>query len=459
MTTEPERGIFLRRWLLLLPPLVMLGLLFVFQGWGVVWGDDVSMSPLFDKFYRSTLTLGDLWEPYQGHRIFFPRALELLFGWATHWNVSVEIGFVYVTFLVDFGLLYWLLQDLRTALSERTRLLLAAVMSLSVFSTSQVENWINGWQMGLALSTVSVLIGLVLLAKFGARLWTLLVCILAGVVASYSFGNGVLYWIALVPLLHGKLRADSRWPAKSLLWAAAAGAVIFFYFHGLGSSGQSMTLSQSALHILKVPGTFFTYLLTCAGAGVFFLNGAKASLPPAGHLLVVSAAPVWGFIGLAAFAYTGWRLLRRGGPGLLLLAPWLSLGLYGVFSVGLISLARYTFPPESAISSRYITFSQYLWLALFVFLALLAPRVSKAWAWSLGGAMAVCYLISYGNGLRHDRTASAQLKQIRADLLGQPTAQTYLLLNPDRDPEQLAGFVEIMRQRRLAIFHDPAANP
>ena len=55
------------------------------------------MCPTFDKFYASALTFNDLWESYQGHRILFPRLVELGLGWATHWNTSFDIGTAYVT--------------------------------------------------------------------------------------------------------------------------------------------------------------------------------------------------------------------------------------------------------------------------------------------------------------------------------------------------------------------------
>ena len=439
--------------MVLLPPLFLLGILCLFRGKNVVWGDDVSMCPIFDKFYHSRLAFHDLWEPYQGHRVLFHRSLELFLGWATHWNTSVNIGFVYATFLADFFLLCWLLQDLRPTLSERTRLILMAVISLSIFSANQVENWANGWQMGLALCTLCSLGGLVLLAKRGAGFGPLAWCLLAGIVASYSFGNGLVYWVALVPLLGSKLRGDPwRW-AKGILWAATAGVVIFFYFHAFGGGAVALPPGGAAPNIPQRVGTFFHYLLTCSGAGIFFLNGAKAHLSPAAHRVVAAGAPLCGLIGLTALAVVVWRLLKRG-ERLPEAAPWFAMGLYGLGSVGVTCLARYTTPPESAIASRYITYSQYLWLSLFVLLALLAPRMHRRWRQGPGIVLALCYLVSYANGVRLDQGNTATLKQIRAGLLSQPTPETYHLINPDRDPAQVASFMEMTRENRLALFHD-----
>ena len=442
----------------MLPPLILLGVLFVFRGWNVVWGDDVSMCPVFDKLYHSTLTFHDLWEPYQGHRVFFHRCLELGLGWFTHWNTYFNVGFVYLSFLADFCLLGWLLQDLRFVLPERTRLLLLLVTSLSIFSTNQAENWCNGWQMGLALSTLCVLCGLVLLAKYGAGLSTLILCTLAGVVATYSFGSGLTYWGALVPLLYVKLREDRLGWVKGMFWAAVTIVVIVFYFHGM-SSGTAMSPmpSQDAPGLPQRLGRFFYYWLTCSGAGVFFLNGTKANLSPWMHRLVAAGAPVCGFAGLTAFAVVVWRLLRRG-DDLPRLAPWLALGLYGLFSVGVTCLARYTAPVESAISSRYITYSQYVWLALFVLLALLTPHLHKRWWQGIGIILASCYVVSYANGLRGARATSANLQEVRLELLSQPTAHTYHVINTDRDPAQVISFVEIMRRDHLALFHDAPAH-
>ncbi len=437
--------------------MVLLVLLFVFRTWNVAWGDGVSMCPIFDKFYRSTLTFGDLWEPYQGHRILVHRTVALLLGWATHWNINVEIGLIYLTLVVDFCLLCWLLGDLRSLVSARGRFVLAGVCSLFVFSTNQTEIWTNGFNLGIALNVASALAGLVGLAKFGAGFPTLLFAMAAGVVASTTYGNGLTYWVAAVPLLYVKLRGDPRRQAKSLLWTAVAGATVFLYFYGLGGSGASMTFSQSVLHIFQAPGTFLTYWFGCAGASVFFLNGARAGLPAGMRLLAASGAPLCGGAGLLAFGYTVWKLWRGRRHDFSLVAPWLSLGLYGILSVGVTSVVRYTTALESSISSRYILYSQYMWLALFVLLALLAPRVKQGWLWSLTAVLLACYLISYTNGLRRSQITSGQLKQVHADLVSQPTAQTYRLINADRDPAQVAGFVEVMRQHRLALFHDEPA--
>ena len=447
-----------RRGILLLPPIILLALLFLFRTWNVAWGDGVSMCPIFDKFYRSTLTFGDLWEPYQGHRIVIHRAVELALGWATHWNINVEIGFIYLTLVVDFSFLCWLLGDLRPVIPARTWFLLAGIFSLSIFSTNQTEIWTNGFNLGIALNVASAVAGLTCLAKFGSGFPALLFAMAAGVVASNTYGNGLTYWGAAVPLLYIKLRDDSRWLAKSLLWTAVAGVTVFLYFHGLGGTGASMTLSQSVRHIFQVPRTFFTYWFGCAGAGVFFLNGAKAGLPASARSLVASGAPICGCLGLLAFAWTVWKLLRDRMRDLPLVAPWLSLGLYGVFSVGVTSIVRYTGAMESSISSRYIIYSQYMWLALFVLLAMLMPQVKRHWRWSMTVVLSVCYLISYTNGLRRSRITSAELKEVRADLLSQPNARTYHLINGDRDPAQVASFVEMTRRHRLTFFYDESVR-
>lgn len=433
--------------------MLLLGWLCVFHTSNVVQGDGVSMCPVFDRYYHSKLTFADLWAPYQGHRILCHRLVDLLLGVATHWNVHFEIGLIYLTLWFDFYVLWALLQDLSPVVSTGTRAALAGVCSWFVFSTSQSEIWTNGFNLGPALNVASVLTGVVILHRFGAAMPALLGAILAGIVASYSYGNGLTYWAALTPLLHAKLRNDPRWFAKSLLWIVVAALVIGLYFHGLGGTGADMSLGQSLLHILQMPGRFFAFFFTCAGAGIFYLNGAKAALPPTARLLVASGAPICGLVGLGGWGWVTWRLRRRVDEAFATLAPWLALGLYGLFSVGVIALTRYGGAPESAISSRYILLSQYLWLALFVCAVSLGFSVSRKQLWILGGILFVCYGISYANGLRRARETSLRLRQARMELLSQPTTQTYLLINTDRDPAQTAAFMEMNRANRLSLFH------
>ena len=452
MNPEPSNATRLLRVLVVLPPLALLGWLVIFNTSNVVWGDGVSMCPVFDHFYRSTLTFAELWAPYQGHRILCHRGVELLLGLATHWNVHYEIGLIYLTLALDFCLLWWLLQDLRASVTDQGRLLLLGLCSLFIFSASQSEVWTNGFNLGPAINATSVLLGIAILAKFGANFPALLGCLLAGVVASYSYGNGLAYWLAMAPLLAVKLRHDPRWRGKWLLWILVAAVIIGLYFDGLGSSGGSMSLGQALFHVVLIPGRFFVFLLTCAGASVFYLNGEKAAVAPWVRLLLASGAPLCGAVGLAGAGWVAWRLRRRAEEWVLL-APWVALGLYAVATVGIISLTRYGGASAAAISSRYVLFSQYLWLALFVCLARLAPAIRRSWVWTLASILLVCYGISYANGLRRARETSMNLRQARAELLTVPTVATYRRVNPDRDPAQVADFMRMNREHRLALFH------
>ncbi len=446
--------------LIFVPPLLLATLLLAFGSWNVVWGDGVSMCPIFDKYYRSTLTFYDLWEPYQGHRILFHRLAELLLGLVTHWNTNYEIGFIILMLLVDFALICVLLQELRNAVTGRAWYLLVGVCSLALFSTSQLGNLVNGFQMGLIMSLTSVLLGIVCLTKFELSYGALGVCIAAGVVASYSFGNGFAYWIASTPPLIAKLRiARHRW-AKAMIWVTAAIVTIFLYFYKLGGNGTAVSITASIVNVFRTPLFFMAYLCTCLGAPIFFLNGAKALFLPAPMRLMVSfGAPVCGIIGLCLFGYLIFLWWKRGCPSTRLLAPWLALGIYALLSVGLTSLARFsTSLLMSAIASRYISYSQYFWLSLFVFAVVIKPDIKRAQVVSIGALLVIGYLISYANGLRQIIGTSAQLKQVRADLLsGRPTAQTYFTINTDRDPDEVERYVDILRQHRLATFHSVKA--
>lgn len=455
MDLPSEKKNVLLRSLVWFPPLLLLPVLVVFRGGNVPWGDDVSMCPIFDKFYRSTLTFGDLWAPYQGHRILCHRLLELALGWATRWNLNIIIGCIYLMLVGNFLLLRALVRDLRPVLPEEVRLGLMIVCSLAVFSTTQVAIWNNGFNLGPALSVTSVLGGVWVLTRFGGRYLALGFCLVAGVVASFSFGNGLTYWVALTPLLWVQLRADPQRGVKTSLWILTAGLVVAAYFHGLGGNGTNVSFGQALINVLRMPGAFLAYWWTCAGAGVFFLNGAQAALPAPVRLLVACGAPLCGLLGLAGSGWAVWKLWERRWPHLPLLAPWLSLGLYAVGSVGLVALTRFSsFPLMSAIASHYVIFSQFMWLALAVGLAVLAPVVRRGWRVGLGTGLVLCYLVSYANGLRYARSSSLDLRQARAELLTQPTTRTYHAINPDRDPAQVASFLEMTRQHRLALYRD-----
>lgn len=441
----------------------MLGLILLrFCGWNVVTGDQISMCWIFDRFYRGELTFHDLWEDYHGHRIFVQRAVEVAAGALTHWNVNYEIILTYVAAIGIFLLLMHLLRKSRGVLPTSWRFPLAMLFSAFVFSTNQHGSWSNGFALGTTLSVFWILVGVTTLAAPQVTATRLSVGMVAGVLASYSYGNGFLYWVACVPMLAARLRTDRFGTVKIGAWLLATVGVVFFYFYGLSGTGTGIPLGTALRNGFQRPLHFAAYGLTYLGSPALHLNGSNASyLPTATRSALKFGPPLFGLMGLGGLLWLSARLTRENRTMVVTLTPWWTLASYALMSAAVTTVARAsTSVVAGGLSSQYVVFSQFLWLPLFVMAAVVAgePKAKagvRRWGplpIGLLGVLVLAYVVSYGNGLRKFVVSSAQARQIRADLLGQPTAKTIALINADEDPAQVARSVEILRQHRLATF-------
>ena len=158
----------------------------------------------------------------------------------------------------------------------------------------------------------------------------------AAVLASSSYGTGLVVWPALVvvALLQRRSRLTTR------LLAASTGAVALVYYAGY---------EQPA----AIPGTGRTV------QGIFsrlcgVLGSPFSETSDIGSLFGVAAlcAAVW-------VLWTHWKRDRLAGC-----APWVGLLTYAIGGASLIALSRGGFQPEVAGSSRYVSLGALTWISL-----------------------------------------------------------------------------------------------
>ena len=125
--------------------------------------------------------------------------------------------------------LLFLYSMLRQTFGGRAPVWLIVAFSLIVFSPVQWENWTWGWQIGIILNVLGVVVAVWSLSRWPGRPKGLLVAIVAAVVASYSFNNGQLTWLIALPLL---LRKEFASRIHIAVWVTAAIATCSLYYHG-----------------------------------------------------------------------------------------------------------------------------------------------------------------------------------------------------------------------------------
>ena len=216
---------------------------------------------------------------------------------------------------------------------------LLPVFSIIVFSPSQWENWLWGWQIQIFLNLAAVVWGIVLISSKNLNWKKIILSLFLGIIASYSFSTGLLYWIVSLTVLL-LVRSNKNSFMALFIHFISAFIVIFFYFNDFKySTPAPFALSQILNYLIY----FFSFL----GAPVIGIHPLPSSL--------------MGLAGFIIFAY----FLRK------LFHPMLfGLGMYAILGAILVSFGRWHLGSMQAISSRYITITNLLWIANLTFLYL-----------------------------------------------------------------------------------------
>ncbi len=355
-------------YLLALLPLIFLLLVMVRFAVDVPFLDQWELVPLLDKWYRGSLSFRDLWAQHNEHRILFPRMIMLTLAWVSHWNTYLELE-TNVVFAVGIFAAYALqIQATARRLTRPDLIGAIPLASLAVFSITQYQNWLWGWQLQMFLNLFCVVAGLLVLAN-GAFDWGRLALAVAfGVGATYAFANGPLYWPIGLAVVAVTTTGRQRRAAVSV-WVLVAALVL---------AGNYLDYRKPEEHpplgvVFNLPVQYAVYVLKYLGGigdpgilGQPSVNGTVATL--------------LGMAGLAAFVWVLWLLPRRTAVELRTMLPYLAISLYSLGSALGTGIGRLGFGSDQALASRYCTMVTPFWVSLLVFLMLLAgaPTVVSA---------------------------------------------------------------------------------
>ena len=213
--------------------------------------DEWEIVPRLQKLHDGTFTFLDLWGQHNEHRPVVGIALVMTLVRATHWNTAAEIAANVLAGSMIFGVFAGQIVSQWPA-GYRLPLWLLPILSLFAFSPSQWENWLWGWQITLFVNVLAVVTGLALLTRLEGR-WTRLAgALLCGIVATYSFASGLVFWItgtAALWLVRGR-----RKPAQVVVWLAVALLTMGSYFYDYQPSLFHPTVQSSGSSELQVFG-------------------------------------------------------------------------------------------------------------------------------------------------------------------------------------------------------------
>ena len=431
---EPRGRRLLISGLLALVPLVFLAVLVWRSTVDVPVWDEWEIVPRLEKLHNGTFSYLDLWGQHNEHRPLFGIALVMTLVSATHWSVGAEIAANLIVGALVFAVFAGVVaaawpEDLRLPLW------LLPALSIFVFSPSQYENWLWGWQVTILLNVLAVVAGLALLSRLDGRWIRLAGALLCGIVATYTFAAGLVYWVSGLAVWVLDAR-KARKPAQIAAWIAVAGLTIASYFYDYHANPGHPRI-EANFESLEAFRLYLLYVVKYTGAAVALYSPDHVAL--AGEAAVV------------LFAWLAFVNRRLAGRPIFTFAILVGLHCLGV--AAMTGLGRSGFGADQGLASRYVTISTPLWLAVVVLAALrLSPeggRRGASWTFDkvLVAAAAVAIglstLVNAQDGTRLSAERHERLEPARRALINGVGDQELVKLYPD--------VAEVRRRRGLLI--------
>ncbi|MDO8649572.1 MAG: hypothetical protein Q7R81_07395 [Candidatus Peregrinibacteria bacterium] len=348
-------------------PFVVLLFAIIHFGVPVVVGDFWGTIPFMEEvLLRHEFQPSFLLSQFNEHR--FPLPLLLITGMAllTGWNIYAELLIAPMAAAASVALLCTLFSRTLPDRHWSERAGMCVFTSWLLFSLTGRHVWLMSIHL-TAWVSIACFLGAVLLATgrpltFSRFLGVIALC----VASSFSFGFGLLSWIAILPLMVVQpvppLRGSPLQMHRRIVWVAlylaAWSATVFVYFHGYSSPPSH----PSPVFGLQHPVLLVQFISTLGGAPLFPQSPILAS--------TLGALTALGTMGLLAHALRQ----RRMPPSAL---PWVSIALFSLLSCILIGIARVGFGSYVALSPRYFSVAS-LWLVAVLSLSILLttfPRI------------------------------------------------------------------------------------
>lgn len=306
-------------------------------GVNVLFWDQWEIVPLINDMLQGQLHIGQLFSQHNEHRIFFPRLAMLSLAYLTHYNTIVEMVASWGILIIVFAILFLLFREKFGTTTEQ--LIFFIPVSFLFFSTKQWENLLWGWQIQIALCILGFIIVTYSLEKVEKLDIYLAFALTGGIMASFSFFNGLLVWIAgLFYLL--VTRKNYR-----ILFAWILSTIVIYAVYFV--TWNRPLEHPSPLYIFFNPAEVMVYFLANIGSG---LSGGVGDDSTAVIMAVIFGALIVLTI-LFGFLYDYWnKSISRN-------AVWWTFVVFSLATSLVLSIGRGGFGAGQSLSSRYVTFT------------------------------------------------------------------------------------------------------
>jgi len=337
----------------------------------VPYWDQWELVPLLEKMFGGTLTVGDLFAQQNEHRIFFPLLIMLGLARLTHWDIRYELVMIFLLACAIFAVIVFQFFKTRRRIDSVQPEWPVAMLGMLVFSFAQWENWMWGWQIQILFSVWAIVTGIYLLDRQQFSRWTFSGALVLGVLASFSFGNGLLYWIIAFPLvMFSRYRNQNERRIAIGIWFLLAVAVYILYFHDYVKPDDHPSLLVALHH----PVEFIRYVLIFVGTAITHSFTKLCELMGVDNRMICSLFGFFGdasreilaIAGIAFLISATFVLIRWSRLNFRVFLPYLCMAVYVIFSGMVIGVGRVGFGRFQGGSSRYATIANLFWYAVII---------------------------------------------------------------------------------------------
>ena len=343
---------------IVLPAGLLAGTILMF-GVNVPYWDQWQVADVVVKAFDGRLSLRDLTFQQNESRLVFPRLLFIGLAYLTGYDVRYEMwGSFSLACLIVYNV--YRLGRLTLGGNRRQEVFLLLLASLVIFSLVQWENWFWGIQLSvfvpiacvtsiLSLSYSSLSVG----TKFAASA-------MLATLSTFSFAHGMMCWVIVLPVLALQTWEELKTrPWLMGCWLLGFAVNVGLYFFNYIKPPAHPSFTEAWTKPLAALGYFLALLGAPLGWGMKLNSLYQAMAVGFGMaaLLILLCSYVWRHRNESLVLY------RTSG--------WLTLGSYTLVSAGVTTLGRLGLGMDTAISSRYGTFT----IPLIVALIYLVPIV------------------------------------------------------------------------------------
>lgn len=427
------------------------------------------------RLYRQFVELGfpaNVLFLENGHRPVIPNLVRVVELEWFHGSQSLQL-WVGIILAATTVLALWRVAWRDAGLDPLQRALASAAIALAVFWLANARMLMHPNEAVHAyLITAMLALAISRIAAYSVREASLrsalAACAIAGFVATFSFGPGVVVFVACAI---GLLHAGAPWRAHVAL-AAALGATLLVYFLLPGGEAVGGVLSFSPLRNARVA---FQWLANPAVLPLLpFADPNLATWAPIGEDLARASATAYRarfgnpwtavfpqvLVGAAGVALLVWRsgmLLRdRALPTRTELAG-IVLGWFGVGVAAVVSLSRLEYfeqYPDQVYANRYLPWGCLFWLGVLLAHLRLVRRAPAISATS--GLVAAAWLLGM-NPVWASWSKDVQT-HLRREALAMNLDRWAPVGRSETQPAEVHAAIEALRKARVAQFAWPSAR-